>query len=382
MKVVNLDRDDRPDLLLIDSGTYAALENISGDGCGPGGGECVPFGFRAHAPVNLSYLNGFPFTPTASWAHDMNGDGNPDLVQRTDDRMSIWYGRGRFRFDDTERQLAFLNRDGNELFNLNDWEVSSVNANKDGLADALMVFGREPTLFINEGDHFQEVIAPVLEESILLGLGAPVVGDLRGRGDLNLNFIVESVSAVGLTTPSTGLLLDSDDGKGTAVTFAYQRAAAEPGLRQRPSLLTSLTVETAGYDPLAFTYSYGAPRMHTVGRFLVGFGEVAVDGPQSRDQVSFHHDDRSWPRSRPASPSIHAHRASSSSPGPRTRRPCTPACGCAAASRCGAAGAAAATGRPAWPATHPPWPRPARSWPTSAACVQPACERPACTASW
>ena len=292
VKVVDLNRDDKPDLLQIDSGMYSVLENISGEGCGPEGGECVPFGFRAHSPVELSYVNGFPFTPSASWAQDMNGDGNPDLVQRTDDRMSIWYGRGRFGFDDTERQLAFLGRDGNEIFNLDDWEVSWVNVNKDGLADALMVFGREPTLFINEGDHFQEVLAPVLAETIFLGLGAPVVGDLRGRGDLDLNFITDTVRAIEVTTPSSGLLLDSDDGKGTVVSFGYERAEAAPGLRQRPSLLTSLTVETAGYDPVAFEYGYGAPRMHSVGHFLVGFGTVEVDGPQRRDEVAFYHDDQ------------------------------------------------------------------------------------------
>jgi RHS repeat-associated protein len=292
MKVVDLNRDERPDLLLVDSGTYTVLENTSGDGCGPSGGGCQPFGFQAHPPVALTYMNGFPFTPSATWSHDMNGDGNPDLVQRTADRMSIWYGRGRFRFDDTERQLAVLSRDGAELFNLDDWEVSWVDANKDGLVDAVMTFEREPSLFINEGDHFQEVVAPVLEESIQLGLGTPVVGDLRGLGDSDLYFIGEAVSASALTTPSTGLMVAADDGKGTEVGFAYGRAEAVPGLRQRPSLLTSLTVTTAGYEPVEYTYAYGAPRMHTLGHFLVGFGSVETTGPKSRERVEFYNDDQ------------------------------------------------------------------------------------------
>ncbi|HWM84279.1 MAG TPA: HNH endonuclease, partial [Kofleriaceae bacterium] len=292
MKVVDLNRDEKPDLLLVDTGTYAVLENISGQGCGSGG-TCVPFGFLAHPPVELAYANGFPFTPSASWSHDMNGDGNPDLVQRTDDRMSIWYGRGRFRVDDTERQLAVLNRDGNELLNLNDWEVSWIDANKDGLADALMTFDGEPALFINEADHFQEVVAPVLEESIFLDLGAPIAGDLRARGDLDLVFLGNAdASAVALTVPSSGLMIGSDDGKGTQVTFDYERAAAAPGLRQRPAVLRSLTVATAGYDEFTSEYTYAAPTMHSVGHFLIGFGNVGAAGPLTSEQVDFHHDDQ------------------------------------------------------------------------------------------
>jgi RHS repeat-associated protein len=292
MKVVDLNRDERPDLLLVDSGTYTVLENISGDGCGPSGGGCEPFGFESHAPVELSYQGGFPFTPSATWAHDTNGDGTPDLVQRTADRFSVWYGRGRFRFEQTERQLAVLNVDGNELFNLDDWEVSWVDANNDGLVDAVMSFDNQPALFINEGDHFQEVVAPVLVDSILRGLGAPVVGDLRGRGDSDLYFITDAARAAGLSTPSTGLMIAADDGKGTVVGFAYERAEAVPGLRQRPSLLRSLTVATAGYDTVEYTYSYGAPRMHTLGHFLVGFGTVATTGPGTSERVDFYHDDQ------------------------------------------------------------------------------------------
>jgi RHS repeat-associated protein len=294
LKITDLNRDDKPDLLLVDrgdTGTYEVLENISGEGCpGP---ACVGFGFRGHPPRELAFANGFPFTPSGIWAHDLNGDGNPDLVLRSADRMSIWYGRGRFLFADQELQLPFLNRLGNELFNLDAWEVSWVDANKDGLTDALLALGNESALFLNEVDHFEEVVAPVLEHANTFGLGVPIVGDFRGQGDSDLNFIqIGAVSAVGLTLPSTGLLVGADDGKGTQVDFAYQRAPAQPGLRQRPSLLTSLTVETAGYDPVAFEYDYGAPRMHTVGHFLVGFGTVEVEGPQSRDEVAFYHDDQ------------------------------------------------------------------------------------------
>ncbi|HTE55051.1 MAG TPA: RHS repeat-associated core domain-containing protein [Kofleriaceae bacterium] len=290
-KVVDLDRDDRPDLLMVDTGQVEVLENISGEGCGPGGGTCVPFGFRTHPAVELEYLNGFPFTPTASWAQDMNGDGNPDLVQRTDDRVSIWYGRGRFRFETLETQLAFLNRSGGEIFNLDDWTITWVDANKDGLTDALLAIDQESALFINEGDHLQEVAAPALEDAVQLQLGVPIVGDLRARGDLDLTFVGAEVAAIALTAPTTGLLVAADDGKGTSIGFDYERSAAAPGLRQRPSVLTALTVASAGADPVAYRYAYGSPRLHGVGHFLVGFGTVEATAPQTRTLVDFHHDD-------------------------------------------------------------------------------------------
>jgi RHS repeat-associated protein len=291
-KLVDLNRDERPDLLMVAGGQYQVLENISGDGCGPGSGPtCVPFGFRAHDPVELSYEGGFPFTPSATWAHDLNGDGNPDLVQRTSERVSIWYGRGRFRFEDMERSFTFVFRDGNGVFDLDEREITWIDANKDGLTDALLSLGLGARLFINEGDGFQEVVSPMLDEANDFSLGAPIVGDFRGRGDLDFNFISIELSTVALTTASTGLLIGADDGKGTEVSFDYERADAAPGLRQRPSVLRSLTVASAGDEPVTHDYAYGAPRMHAVGHFLVGFGNVDVTSPMTRTIVDFHHDD-------------------------------------------------------------------------------------------
>jgi len=99
------------------------------------------------------------------------------------------------------------------------------------------------------------------------------------------------VESAALTEVSTGLLSGADDGKGTRVRFSYRRAAAQPGLRQRPAVLDSLTVATAGYDDVHYQYNYAGAQNHSVGHFLLGFGTVTVDGPQSHDVVDFHHDD-------------------------------------------------------------------------------------------
>lgn len=290
MKVADLNRDHKPDLILVDGDSYKVLENISGQGCpGP---NCVTLGFTDHAARPLAFSGGFPFTPTGTWVHDINGDGNPDLILRSSDRMSVWYGQGRFLFAGQEIRLPLIDRRDSEMFNLGTWEVAWVDANKDGLTDALMKKHGESMLFINEVDRFQEAVAPALEHANHFGLGGVLVGDYRGRGDLDLNFLpVTGAAAANLTLPSTGLLLSADDGKGTRASFAYERAPAVAGLQHRPAILSALTVSTAGYDPITYEYIYGEPRMHTVGHFLVGFRTVQVDAPKTRNVVDFYHDD-------------------------------------------------------------------------------------------
>src|SRR5437660_671352 len=94
----------------------------------------------------------------------------------------------------------------------------------------------------------------------------PVFVDLAGSG--NTEAVVERLghaSSIGLDTPGTGLLQSADDGKGTVLRFAYGRAPAAAGERQRHALLSSLTVESSGYDAVTYSYGYQAPAVHSVG---------------------------------------------------------------------------------------------------------------------
>ena len=65
-----------------------------------------------------------------------------------------------------------------------------------------------------------------------------------------------------------------DDGKGSRIEFAYERAPATPGIDRRPSLLASLTLDNTGYDVVSHRYDYDQPYFHSAAQFLVGFGLV------------------------------------------------------------------------------------------------------------
>ncbi len=303
-KIVDLNRDGRPDLVRIHDDEYEVQENISGDGCGPGAtGTCTPLGFRARPRQPLAYLAGSAYDASGSWFHDMNGDGLADLVRRFSDGVSVWYGRGSFEFDPQEHQLLFVNRSSRVVSELERFRVSWVDVNKDSLTDALLDLGQEMFLFINEGTEFREVRVQAFDDAVELDWHlAPVAADLRGTGDTEILFAgLEEAYAIAVDSPSTGLLSMVDDGKGTVIYFDYERAAPHPGMLQRPSVLRSMRLEGVGYngaddqyhgyDPLVSTYTYGGPVVHTQGHFLVGFGSVSATSAGSIESASFINDD-------------------------------------------------------------------------------------------
>jgi RHS repeat-associated protein len=284
-KIVDLNRDDKPDLLRLDIDGYHILENTSDD-------DEIRFAPRPGGV--LEYEHGMPFEPDATWAHDLNGDGNPDLLGRTSNRISVWYGRGRFRFDEREHAYPFINLDGSELFDLTSWEIAWVDANNDGLTDALLSVYNEGHLFVNEGTHFAEVRAGAFDDAWDLGwlVGGPVVGDHHGHGETEVAYSgVDGSYSFALTRPSVGLLTRVDDGRGNVVEFGYGRMDPHAGLRRRAPVLRTMTTATGGYDNVSHEYRYSEPVLHGVGRFLIGYGRTEYVGPQSLEVVTFEHSD-------------------------------------------------------------------------------------------
>src|SRR5262249_41708785 len=96
VRVVDLNRDHRPDLIRVFDGGYQVVENTSGAACAPGA-SCPQFGFRPGPERSLEYLEG-SFLPDATWFHDVNGDGLVDLVARSADHLAVFYGLGQFEF--------------------------------------------------------------------------------------------------------------------------------------------------------------------------------------------------------------------------------------------------------------------------------------------
>ncbi|MGH9889068.1 MAG: RHS repeat domain-containing protein, partial [bacterium] len=97
--------------------------------------------------------------------------------------------------------------------------------------------------------------------------------------------------ALQLTSASTGLMRSADDGKGTVVRFSYGRSRPAPRANRRHSVLTGMTMESSGYDPVTFGYDYADPVAHTEGKYLVGFDSVDKHSPALAEHVALLNDD-------------------------------------------------------------------------------------------
>jgi RHS repeat-associated protein len=276
--LVDLNHDHKPDLVRLFSRGFQVVENQSG----PDG-----YNFVVRPQGTLTDA----FTPEASWVHDMNGDGLPDLVSRFPSSVAVWHGLGQFRFAATARSLVARTADGSTVTDLNQRHLTFVDVNRDGLTDVLATRGRLLSLFINSGTQLTEVIVPGFI-SITSEFGAPVIADVTGTGNFAV-LIVQGIraKALPLMTPATGLMVATHDGKGTDVSFGYARSAASAGIGQRSIVLEELTVASSGYDPAASHYDYGAPILHTLGKHLVGFASVDRRSPELTEHVEFFHDD-------------------------------------------------------------------------------------------
>ena len=232
-----------------------------------------------------------PIPVPAAWGHDVTGDGQPDLLVPSSAGVTLWPGRGDYGFETKGRFVEFLQTNGSSLPGVDDFEFTFLDANNDGLTDALLSLNGTLGLYLNQGDEFRQTPVPAF-----LGLGAasayPVALDATGSGEEEVTFVVGGkAKAVRLTQASTGLLTSADDGKGNRASFEYARAGAAPGIRQRPAVLAKLRLASGVLDDVEHAYDYETPVTHSVGRFFVGFGRATRVGPLAAKAVTFHHDD-------------------------------------------------------------------------------------------
>lgn len=278
-RLVDVDRDRRPDLVRVSTGRISVLRNklspTQGVSWEPG-------------PETLMSTQ---LTPLAVWAHDLNGDGNADLVIRHVNGIALWHGLGGGRFETVGRAAAFRLPSGTPLSGVADYEVSFGDYNGDGLADLVLSKGQSVGVFLNNGVAFVQAVVPGLI-GLPFTVSYPVVSDLAATGDETI-MLTDGARALALqlTRASTGLLRSVNDGKGTTLRFAYSRQPASVGAGRRPSVLAALTIESSGYDTVTHTYAYGAPVLHSVGQHLLGFSSVDKHAPSLHERVGFHHDD-------------------------------------------------------------------------------------------
>jgi RHS repeat-associated protein len=277
----DVDADQRPDIVRVASGQVQVLRNTSASP------QAIAF-----SPGPSSVLSP-ALTPIASWLFDVNGDGIADVMIRHSNGVMVWLGKGEAKFETAGTNYAFLTNGGATLSGISNYQFSHGDFNGDGLLDVILTQGSTVLLFTNRGGAFVQVPVSSLS-GIPFSFNYPRVVDLTGSGNeeaVFLNLSGNHAMSIPLTSASTGLMRGADDGKGTQVSFGYARARPANGVARRHSTLTSLTVASSGYDTVSFHYDYSAPVVHTLGKFLIGFGSVDKFSPFLGEHTSFLNDD-------------------------------------------------------------------------------------------
>ncbi|MCY1047263.1 N-acetylmuramoyl-L-alanine amidase [Corallococcus sp. bb12-1] len=277
-RLVDLNSDRRPDLLGVYEGGYEILPNVGTDPVAPVFGPKVTGALMPY------------FTPHTTWVQDLNGDGLSDLVSRQDDGLVVWYGKGQYQFDGTGQGMPVRLSYGGVLSGLLDYQLAFVDLNKDGLSDLVVWQQGFASLFVNTGQEFAEVRAPL--DAFFDGLPGPVVvGDLTGTGGTHLTTVrLGQVYSTTLDAPGTGLMRSADDGKGTVLGFQYAWSPPAAGSYRRESVLAALDVTSSGHAPEHITYGYSGAVMHPVSKALLGYEAVTRATPVSTEAVTFSHD--------------------------------------------------------------------------------------------
>jgi RHS repeat-associated protein len=284
VRLVDLNRDHKPDLVRVQAGLYRVLQNTS---------TATGLSFATAKVASLSPS----VTPDTAWVADVNGDGLPDLVVRYASGLMLYNGKGNFEF--APGQLYFLKTQSGALFTqLSTYAFTFTDANKDGLIDLVLSRSGASYLLMNLGNCLQETPVPGLR-SVVAGQDGPYAVDLAGTGDTQLVYRGSDPATgaplawgVVLDGPETSLLASADDGRGSSLAFAYARAPAEPAERQRHPVLSRLTATSSGNDAIASDYVYSGARVHSVGKFVLGFDQVTKVTPTLVETAGFLNEDR------------------------------------------------------------------------------------------
>ncbi|MFZ9595141.1 MAG: hypothetical protein ACO3A2_03595, partial [Bdellovibrionia bacterium] len=257
-RIIDLNHTGKPDLIKVYRGGYAVAPNASD--------ESNPYQFGEVRTRRL-----FPeVNPLGFWVLDMNGDGIPDLVVKTQSGIFIWYGKGNFEFEQHGEFRSFKSALGRRIENLSEISLNFVDLNHDGLMDIFLTSKTNTQIFLNTGSGFVEQVLPNLQDKLGIIQSYPIIADLKGTGNTQIG-IVQAGKAYSaeLESPSSGLMVSADDGKGTTLQFNYRRAKAEPGIGQRLPLLSEVIVSVVGQKPIHTRHEYQNPKFHSnLGRLL------------------------------------------------------------------------------------------------------------------
>ena len=278
-KVVDLNRDLRPDMIRVGAGHYRVVENASQNGC---------YNFTEHPERQLRPL----LQPGGTWVQDMNGDGIPDIIVRAGSQLYIWHGVGNFSFAEDAVSVPVVWDDGQPVSALSSYEITFVDANGDGMVDIVLTKGSNAYLFANDGRKFTRHFVPQLA-AVDSSFGNILAEDISGSGESEF-FVVRDGRAFSmqLTTPATGLLRSIEDGTGNQWLIYYTRMPASPGLRHRMSVATEVQIVTAGGGIFTHKRNFSNPVMHSQSLAFIGYTDVEVRGPKSLERYRYLNNDK------------------------------------------------------------------------------------------
>jgi RHS repeat-associated protein len=272
-RLVDLNNDHQPDFIQVAGGRVEIIPNTSSEE-----------GYSFAEPI-VDWLD-VGFDLSGIWLQDFNGDSLPDIVSLGGSNVVVYFNLGGFKFDRAFHLYPLLDFDGSYI-NPEDLQVVWIDADNDGMVDLVLSSSVQAFVLRNAGDSFVRISVGG-ESSVFCDRAIPLFLDLNGSGNAEVHFLVNGVGhSLALNGPGTGLLKSADDGKGTRLTFMWERAAPGRGLRSRHPVLKSVLSESAGQDPLTTTYGYDGPVVHSSGKYLVGFGQVTATTSTGSETVSF-----------------------------------------------------------------------------------------------
>jgi RHS repeat-associated protein len=124
-------------------------------------------------------------------------------------------------------------------------------------------------------------------------ISLPMFNDFGGSGNVEVFFTkLGKANSIALTTAGTSLLRSADDGKGTQIVFTYARGPIAPGQGRRNPVIARVTATSTGNGTVIKDYGYQSPRIHSTGKFFIGYDQVSSADPFVSEVDAFLNDDR------------------------------------------------------------------------------------------
>lgn len=282
-RLVDVNRDHKADFVRVNYGSYEIIPNESAYDAAAQTTD-YRFGTKVQGTLSPSV------SMQESWIYDFNGDSVPDLVVRDGSSMVSWYGTGNFQFNSIGESFMVLDRLGLPV-SMQGFNTHFVDANKDGLTDLLLTQSNVFRLFVNDGYVLHEKAIPALQ-SLDFSVSEPVIADLAASGNAEIAITRGSApESLQLVSSNTGLMASADDGRGTVLSFSYERGPAYPDIEYRSSVVGSMTSQSSGYDTVTYDYDYQHPVPHSEAKYLIGFNVASREAPHTTETAYFHNDD-------------------------------------------------------------------------------------------